>query len=167
MNNRGFTYIEILMAIVILAFALIPLLSQFYIGFHGNITSELTTQAIDLANDLMEEIKSKRFDENIFPDDPVEPALLGIDPGEILSNRRTFDDIDDYNNWSKSPPETIDGIVLNEFSDFTRSVNIEYVTMVSNTWQASSTMTYYKKIVVKVSHPKIKPRTLELVLAHF
>ena len=60
MGNRAFTYIEVLAAVFILGIALVPMLSMFYIGFQGNANAELVTQAIDLANDLMEEIKTKQ-----------------------------------------------------------------------------------------------------------
>lgn len=103
MKNRAFTYIEVLLSVTILGFVLIPLLSQFYTGFQGNIVAELVTQSIDLADDLMEEIKSRRFDENISPAEPVASAALGIDAGEVSNDRRTFDDVDDYRSWQKSP----------------------------------------------------------------
>ena len=167
MKNRAFTYIEMMLSVAILGFVLIPLLSQFYIGFQGNITAELVTQSIDLADDLMEEIKSKRFDENEAPNEPVAPAALGIDGGEVSTDRRTFDDVDDYNNWQKSPPQAIDGTVLSDFSEFSRSVQVVYVTISGADWISSAATTYYKKITVIVTHPKINDRRLETIVSHF
>lgn len=163
----GFSYIEVLMAVMILAMALIPLLSQFYIGFQGNINAEIVTQAVDLANDLTEEIKGKRFDENEFPDQPVNASSLGTDFGENLNNRATFDDIDDYHNWSKKPPQSVDGVILTDFKDFTRSVAVKYITVVNNTWQTAGSATYYKSVVVRVSHPKINDKTVETIFSHY
>ncbi len=166
-SQAGFSYIEVLMAVMILALALIPLLSQFYIGFQGNINAETVTQATDLADELMEEIKGKRFDENKFPDEPVSAGSLGDDFGEDSNNRSTFDDIDDYNNWSKNPPQELDGTVLSDFKDFTRSVIVEYVRINSNTWEATSSRTYYKRIIVRVTHPKLNDKTLETIVSHY
>ncbi|MFH1063201.1 MAG: hypothetical protein V1747_10025 [Candidatus Omnitrophota bacterium] len=155
------------MAVMILALALIPLLSQFYIGFQGNINAEIVTQATDLADDLIEEIKGKRFDENEFPDEPVSLGALGTDFGEDPNNRSTFDDIDDYNNWSSKPPKTIDGIVLTDFKDFTRSVKVKYTRINNNTWEPAGASTYYKSIVVTVAHPKINNKTVETIMSHY
>lgn len=167
MKNRAFTYIEVLLSVAILGFVLIPLLSQFYTGFQGNIVAELVTQSIDLADDLMEEIKSKRFDENELPAEPVDPAAMGIDDGEISNDRGTFDDVDDYNNWQQSPPQSIDGTALNNFSAFGRSVFVEYITISGADWISSTVTTYYKKITVIVTHPKINDRRLETIVSHY
>ena len=166
-SQAGFSYIEVLMAVMILALALIPLLSQFYIGFQGNINAEIVTQATDLADELLEEIKVKRFDENKFPDEPVSAGSLGVDFGEDNNNRSTFDDIDDYNNWSKNPPQELDCTVLTNFNDFTRSVSIQYVKIINNNWEPSSSTTYYKKIIVKVTHPNLNDKTLETIVSHY
>ncbi|MBI4845768.1 MAG: hypothetical protein HY810_04755 [Candidatus Omnitrophica bacterium] len=155
------------MAVLILAFVLIPLLSQFYSGFQGNITAQLVTQSIDLANELMEEIKSRRFDENTYPNEPVNIALLGIDSGEVASNRQTFDDIDDYNGWNRNPPQSINSAVLSDFAQFTTSVIVEYVTISGNNWITASSATNYKRITVNVSHPKIATRQLLTIMSHY
>lgn len=167
MKNRAFTYIEVLLSVAILGFVLIPLLSQFYTGFQGNIAAELVTQSINLADDLIEEIKSKRFDENEAPAEPVAPAALGIDDGEDANDRGTFDDVDDYNNWQKSPPQSIDGNVLSDFSEFGRRVTVEYVAISGADWITSAEMTYYKRITVIVTHPKINDRRLEMIVSHY
>lgn len=167
MNNRAFTYIEVLLSVAILGFVLIPLLSQFYTGFQGNIIAELVTQSIDLADDLAEEIKSRRFDENEAPDEPVDAGALGVDNGELATDRRTFDDVDDYNNWSHSPPQSVDGNDLNSFSEFRRQVSVEYVAMSGADWIPSAVPTYYKRITIIVTHPKINNRRLETIVSHF
>jgi len=167
MENRAFTYIEVLAAVVILGLALIPLLSQFYIGFQSNITAELVTQSIDLGADLMEEIKSRRFDENAFPAEPVSANALGTDAGENSTQRATFDDIDDYNGWHENPPQAIDGTILTDFNSFTRSVAVDYVSLNGTNWQHSSSATYLKRIVVTVSHPAIANRIIETIVAHY
>lgn len=167
MKNRAFTYIEVLLSVAILGLILIPLLSQFYTGMQGNVTAELVTKSVNLASELMEEIISKTFDENAFPAEPVDPSAIGIDSGENPNARNTFDDVDDYNNWVKSPPEDAAGTALNEFSDFTRSVVVEYVDTVGSNWNTSSVKTNYKRIKVIVSHPKITERVLESIVSYY
>jgi MSHA pilin protein MshD len=163
----GFSYIEVLMAVMILALALVPLLSQFYVGFQGNINAEIVTQATDLANELTEEIKSKRFDENEFPEDPVSAGSLGTDLSEDPDDRSTFDDVDDYNNWSQSPPQSMEGSVLSDFDEFTRSVEVSYIRINGDTWEPSSSTSFYKRVVVRVTHPKLDEKTIETIIAHY
>lgn len=167
MQNKGFTYLEVLLGVMLLGLILIPLLSQFYIGFQGNKNATLVTQSVDLASDLMEEIKSRRFDENEFPDDPVPAASLGTDAGENATDRTTFDDIDDYNGWQSHPPKTIDGNALTDFSDFTRKVTVTYVILSGSNWVASGTATHYKEINVTVTHPDVNDRVLETIVSHY
>src|SRR3989338_7250524 len=59
----GFTYAEILMAIIVLAIAIVPLLGQFYIGFQGNKIGKDVTIAANLASGIMDEIRSKAFED--------------------------------------------------------------------------------------------------------
>jgi len=167
MGNSAFTYIEVLIAVLVLGLVLVPLLSQFYIGFQGNKNAELVTQAVDLAADIMEEIKSRQFDENVFPDEPVSAGALGVDAGENANDRTTFDDVDDYLGWQKSPPQTIDGVTLTDFSQFSRSVSVGYVALSGSNWVSSATTTSYKRIVVTVTHPKIANRVLETIVSHY
>ena len=173
-SRTGFTYIEVLIAVLILGLVLIPMLSQFYIGFQGTKTSELVTQATDLANDLMEEIKGRRFDENIYPDAPVNIAQLGIDGGEASNDRTTFDDVDDYHGWQMSPPQSIDNNtpLPPEFDEFRRQVEVEYVTLSGSDWVTylgPDPFTNYKRIKVTVSqiNNKIADRVLETIVSHY
>ncbi|MBU4304290.1 MAG: hypothetical protein KJ893_01480 [Candidatus Omnitrophica bacterium] len=163
----GFTYIEVLMAIFVLAMGLIPLLSQFYIGFQGNKNAETISMATDLAADLMEEIKTCRFDENLYPGPAVSPASLGIDQGEVADLRSTFDDVDDYNQWQSAPPQSLDGTALANFALFTRRVAVDYITISGSGWVHSDLATNYKRVIVTVSHPKINDTTLETIFTYF
>lgn len=151
-RRRGFSYLEIIMGVVILGFVLVPLLSQFYIGFQATRTADAVSQATFLAEDIMEEIKSKRFDEHQFPDASTPRAQFGPDSGESASDRRTFDDIDDFNNWTSSPPRAANGTILTDFTGFTCSVQVEYMALgAGNIWQVTTSTTLYKRVSVTVT----------------
>ena len=80
--------------------------------------------ATSLARDLMDEILGKGFD------DPDGGATFGPEEAEP---RRNFDDVDDYDGWSKTPPQDVDGVSYNgagsmpDYSYFTRQVTVENV----------------------------------------
>ena len=125
MNKKGFTLIEIVLAIFIIGVALVTLLSMFSLGLKGDVFAREMTVATNLAQEIMEEIKSKEFEE---PEDTVEFGPETPEPAVTTANDRTlYDDVDDYNGWSRNPPEDVDGNPLSDFSVFTRSVVVVYV----------------------------------------
>jgi prepilin-type N-terminal cleavage/methylation domain-containing protein len=127
LNKKGFTLIEVVLAIFIIGVALVTLLSMFSLGLRGDVFAREMTAATTLAQEMMEEIKSKEFvecEEGVTPDfgpETPEPAI------ETAADRTSYDDVDDYDGWSRNPPEDIAGNPLSDFSVFTRSVVVVYV----------------------------------------
>lgn len=74
-----------------------------------------------LAGQLLEEILQTSYE------DPDETPEFGRESHETQSpsNRLEFDDTDDYDNWSESPPKTKDGTALAGFTGWIRSVDIK------------------------------------------
>jgi len=62
MNKRGFTLIEVMIAIFLLAVALLGLVSVTTTVIKGNSFSETMTMATTLAKDKMEELKNTAYD---------------------------------------------------------------------------------------------------------
>jgi hypothetical protein len=109
------------------------------------------TQGIDdrgraqrLAGDLMNEILLDAYQE---PDGAVG---LGLDTGESTGNRSLFDDVDDYINWSASPPTDMNGNVLPGLTGWTQAVSVAWAdpTTLGST---ASTNTGLKKMTVTIS----------------
>ena len=137
------------------AMALLALISmRFNATLLENRTTEIENKvyltAFSLADDLIEEIKQKAFDEQTveWKAIPVEQltnidAFGPVDPGE--SNVNTFDDIDDYHNYSRP-------ISLPHVEDYTVTSTIDYVSA-SDQDQVSNSQTYYKRVTVRVTSP--------------
>ena len=112
--------------------------------------------ATSIASSIIEDASKKRFD-NIFyinsstVDDPshfTSPAFLGVDSGEVASDPRTFNDFDDYNNYT-GVDSTMPSAIFNI------SCKVCYVN--DNALDDSaSTQTYHKKITVKVWSASMK-----------
>ena len=106
----GITLIEMIVVIVILSLALTAITNLLGINTQQGAGTGLETKAIELAESLAGEIRSKRFDENspvsgVPPCDGVSggsactaSASLGLEAGETASpyTRVNFDDVDDY-----------------------------------------------------------------------
>jgi hypothetical protein len=115
--------------------------------------------AFSLADDLIEEIKNKAFDE-ATKEFPVSlpylttPANFGMNP--MLAGVR--DDIDDYHGYSKliSAPHA---------EDYTVSCVVNYVQS-GNQNLVSNVPTYYKRVVVTVSSPFLRqPVSLSFIFS--
>lgn len=117
-------------------------------------TSDSQTQdkiyltAFSIADNLIEEIKGKSFDQTTIQFPTTNPASLtppdelGPDSGEIYPN---FNDVDDYNGFQ-------DTLTAPYFETYYVSCSVYYVNS-NNPDAVSSTQTFYKKVTVTVSSP--------------
>ncbi len=149
-NSKGFTLVEILISVVILAMVIVPFIGVFTSGIKAGGAAQKIVIGNNLAQDLMEEILSRQFDED--PSDLTPPDQLGPELNEDRTNMspNDFDDVDDYNGYVDAPPEEVDGTVMNEYDEYSRSVTVEYVTEDDFNIVATET-TPFKRITVIVT----------------
>lgn len=125
-RTRGFTIVEIVVTIVILAIALLGVVAIVRLGTSNSADTMLETRAIALGQAYLDEIMGRRFDEKSaasgldpcfgLPSDmpaPAKPctavASLGTDGGEGSGGgflRDKWDDVDDYHGWMEGDGET-------------------------------------------------------------
>ena len=117
----------------------------------AEIESKVALTGFSLADDLIEEIKVKAFDEATIkfptaaPSNLTPPGNLGL---EIFENISLSDDIDDYNNLTRliSAPHA---------ENYTVKCRVEYVNATDpNT--VVNTQTFYKRVTVSVTSPFLK-----------
>jgi len=159
-SRKGITLIEMIAVIVVVGLAIpVIMLSWQDLAFRSG-RAEVIAQATFYAQELMEEIKSKRFDENDAPA-WTNSANFGTEGTEDPNDADTFDDVDDFVGCT-------DTRVTNPASGYTRSVSVNYVTLDTNdTWQDCTPSTNclddtgdctncnhccYKRINVEVHH---------------
>ncbi len=73
-----------------------------------------------LAQELMTEILNQAYQE------PRGTAYFGRETGESATNRTSWDDVDDYNGWSASPPMDQSGNSLPGLDDWSREVTVSW-----------------------------------------
>jgi hypothetical protein len=97
-----------------------------------------------LAEGLLTEILAKDYKE-------AGSTTIGLDPGESSTSKANYDDVDDFHNWSESPPQSADGTPMPDLAGWRRSVEVAYVdpTDLSRT---SLSDTGAKRITVTVAH---------------
>jgi hypothetical protein len=137
------------------AMALLALISlRFNSTLLQNRTTEIENKvyltAFSLADDLIEEIKQKAFDEQTVEWKAITTEqLTNIDafgvvyPGE--NSVSDFDDIDDYHNYSRP-------ISLPHVENYMVTSTVDYVSA-SDQDQVSNTQTYFKRVTVRVTSP--------------
>jgi hypothetical protein len=166
------------MMFVVGAFALLSLVT---LGVNSIILEKTTVMldteasitAISISQAMIDEIQSKAYDEKtlsvrVYNTADMTPTdELGPEAGEAITypdvypyaSVTTFDDADDYNRYRRT-------VTTTRLGDFTVLDSVYYVTD-SNLDVRSFTQTFYKKIVVTVTHPNMKvPVVLTDVLVY-
>lgn len=80
-------------------------------------TNDETVAAL-LGQQLLSEILAHAYEEE-------GSAVFGPETGE--DERANFDDVDDYDNWTETPPQDLSGTTLDGLSGWSREVNVEQV----------------------------------------
>lgn len=95
-----------------------------------------------LADDLLNEILASPYA------DPNETPVFGYESSET-AGRSAFDDVDDYHNWTESPPVLKSGAPLSNYAGWQRSVSVAYV-LRSDPTQSSGSNQSLKRVTVTV-----------------
>lgn len=165
-KQKGLTIIELVVVIVVLGLAIPPLLTSWAnIGWRF-VRSESLADATFYAQELMEEIKSKRFDEKTVS--PWTSSIdFGYDTGENGNNKDTFNDADDF--VTTGTRSCTDPLVIAPATSYSRSVTVDYVTLSTNTWIPSASPTNFKRVRVSVSHSRglVKDVTLVTIVSAY
>lgn len=149
---------EMVVVIVILGIA-IPILMRMWADVSWrSVHSEIIADGVFFAQSLLEEVKSKRFDEKTALPWSNAGTFASADAGENKNNKDTFDDVDDF-------VGATDPKVTTPASGYVCTVAVKYVRPLGNTWQdcsvscdsstdcAQCSACCYKNIRVSVSRP--------------
>jgi prepilin-type N-terminal cleavage/methylation domain-containing protein len=119
--RAAFSLIEVVAATLIVGIVMVAALDTLGAYIRGKQRVAVHSRASLLAQDLMSEILDRHYDE---PDDP---PLFGREAAESASDRSLYDDVDDYNGWSSSPPEYKDGTPMAALGDWERRVSVQRI----------------------------------------
>jgi len=120
-RRPAITLAETLVSVVLVGGVLVLTLDATGASLASRHQTARLAQARALANDLAAEVFAQAYSE------PVDPPAFGPESGEGPANRTAFDDLDDYHNWTASPPQAKDGTVRTELPGWGRTVVVEYV----------------------------------------
>jgi Tfp pilus assembly protein PilV len=122
-RRTGFTLAEALLAAVILLVAISAITLPFAAGARAEQADARMCLAVSLAQEMMEEILSKPFN------DPQGASAPGPESGETRRSR--FDNVDDYHGYAEAAGQIADanGVVIDTpaSQDLSRWVSAQYV----------------------------------------
>ena len=144
-RRAGFTLVESVMSILIIGTMLVMVINTLGSSVRGMKIRQTQSRAPALASQLMAEILQASYA------DLDETPVFGSEASEIGSGRSSFDDVDDYHNWSATPQDK-DGAELTDMDGWTRSVEVQYV-LPADLTTTSATDEGIKRITVTVTDP--------------
>jgi prepilin-type N-terminal cleavage/methylation domain-containing protein len=145
-GHAGFTLVEAMMSMLIVSILLVAAMRA--TGGSGLVqyrSAERTTARL-LADGLMNNILALKYEE------PTSSPAFGPEGGESTISKVGWDDVDDFNGWTESPPQDADGNVMTDLAGWDRTVLVERLTATTNPWQTVGTETGVKRITVTVHH---------------
>lgn len=117
-RRNAFTLIEVTVSTLLVGFILVASLKSVGSTLSARQLTADQSLAATMAHELMTEILAKSYEDS---DSPV----FGPEVGE--ATRNNFDDVDDYHDWSASPPIRRNNIPFLNRNGWTRSVTVEWV----------------------------------------
>ncbi len=142
--GRGFSMVEVVICIVLISMALVAGLDAVGASARGQTLLAEQAKAAVLARQFLSEIRQMRY-----ADPLVASPLFGPEPGET---RATFNDVDDFDGWQESPPQSADGTPIAGYAGWRRRVSIDWVTAASPNSPSQSDQGL-KRITVRVTTP--------------
>lgn len=141
----AFSIAEAVLSVVLVAVLLIAALRTAGASAVSQNKSADRARAILLAQGLVDEILARSYK------DPGASPVFGLEAGETLGVRSTYNDVDDYSGLNETTIKQGDGTVINVRSGWTRTTRVEWVASTTLTQTtASSSETGVKRITVSV-----------------
>lgn len=151
-KTRAFMLVEAAIATLVLSLVFVALARFVIFSIRATQNSHSIKLSTQLSTELMEEVRLRRWDEDTpLPVKAIEvPTIVGLDTGETAGDKRTFDDIDDFNGWIET--SVMDPVMraVAGLEGIRRTVSVSYVD--SNFNAAGGTTDYkYVRVCTQIS----------------
>jgi len=146
-NRRlnAFTLVEATISLLIVAIMLTAALATVGTSSRNRDQQQEMLRGATLARRLMSEIVAQKYQQP-----SATTTVLGPETGET---RATFNDVDDYNGYTDSPPIDSSGIAISGYTGWSRSVEVKWADPATLLPAATQSETGIKRIVVTVTAP--------------
>ncbi len=144
-GRRGLSLLEVVISTFLVGVLLVAAMQTVAGSAKASLSSAARGIGLGLAQELMSEIMAARYAE------PDETPVFGPEPSESTGSRSALDDVDDYHNWTASPPQERDGTEMPDRDGWQRSARVEYVSP-SDLAATVADDHGVKRVTVTVSH---------------
>jgi len=163
--------VELVITIVIMAIVMVTIASTLARSVGRSADLLYQVKLVELGQAYLEEILTKRFDENspvggvpaCSPTTTVCGAI-GVEAGE---SRGLFDDVDDYDGLDESPPVDSQNNVRQNYAGYRVAVTVSYLTPALQSAYSLDGVTDGKLISVTVSPPTGTPLVVSVYKGNF
>ena len=155
----GFTLVELVITMLLISIAALGVTYVLGLAFRHQSDALWQAKAVALASAYAEEILSRRFDEH-SPQGGVPPCSPATTPCSLSSAfndgepRAQFDDIDDYDGVSDSPPLDADGNPRTDYAAYRVDVAVAYADSSTIAKLGLNGATDVKVVTVQVTSPE-------------
>lgn len=147
-SRSGFGLLESMIAVLLTSLLMVSALRSLGASKRREFDTSDQIRAQQLAADLLNEILRQSYQE------PVSTPSFGLESGESNGNRSLFDDVDDYRNWTSTPPKDRNGIAIPGLAGWTQSVAVLWADS-TTLLPSSNSNTGLKKITVTLTKSNI------------
>jgi len=120
-RRRGLSLIEVSISTLLVGLVLVASMRSLGHVVRSRGTTSVNSRGLALAGQLITEILNTDYE------DAGGSPEFGRESGEFGGDREDFDDVDDYDGWSASPPEDQDGNALPNSANWQREVTVQFV----------------------------------------
>ena len=113
--------VEVAVSSLLVGLVLVGAMNCLGAVIRGHMSTGNSGRGEQLAQELMIEILSQSYEE------PADTPLFGRESSESGGSRSDWDDVDDYDGWSASPPEYRDENLIFNASGWQRDVTVELI----------------------------------------
>ncbi len=141
-SRRALTIIEVVVSMMVVSSMLVA--SLYAVGASRTTLMRARDRALgaELADDLLGFVYR-------LPYKSPSGSLLGIELGNLLADKTTLDDVDDFDGYQEKPPQYANGTVIPGLAEWTRKVRVQWVDMADPTAVVASE-SGVKRIIVTV-----------------
>jgi type II secretory pathway pseudopilin PulG len=119
--REAFSLLETVVSSVLVGVLLVAVLKTMGASVVAQYQTGERAQAALLADGLIAEIAAMDYE------NPDGMPTFGLESGEQPCQKATFDDVDDFDGWTETPPQFADGTAMPDLAGWTRTVQIARV----------------------------------------
>lgn len=159
--RHGLSMLEVIVSLVLVTSIVLVSLNASANMMRNRVLSKQGVSAQQLAGFLLDEISVRDYE------DEQGSTTLGLDTGEIASNRSTYDDIDDYHGFSEITPRFRDGTLIPGYANWRVQASVSpLISSGRSLFQSTDLAAPLRLITVSVTTPDTQVHSFRTIVSN-